>query len=253
MTRYISQHNPSMPQMAAFIEQLGREGIPHDSTIIYRGRNTVYTTNIKGNKLNIKAFKKTNSFNAYIYTTLRKSKAHRSYLNALRLLDLGINTPQPIGYGEVIDKHKLTYSYYVSEQIDVQNIRNWEEKADCEPLLRAFAKEIIKFHQAGVWHKDFSGGNILYSGNEVTGYKFYYVDLNRMEFGVKSRRKLMTMFRDMNHSAIETEKIARYYAQETGEDPDKIVQEALKAHNKCKHTRQRKKWLKSLFKWRKKA
>ena len=226
MTRYISQHNPSMPQMAAFIEQLGREGIPHDSTIIYRGRNTVYTTNIKGNKLNIKVFKKPNSFNAYIYTTLRKSKAHRSYLNALRLLDLGINTPQPIGYGEVIDKHKLTYSYYVSEQIDVQNIRNWEEKADCEPLLRALAKEIIKFHQAGVWHKDFSGGNILYSGNEVTGYKFYYVDLNRMEFGVKSRRKLMTMFRDMNHSAIETEKIARYYAQETGEDPDKIVQEA---------------------------
>jgi hypothetical protein len=107
---------------------------------------------------------------------------------------------------------------------------------------------MARLHKAGVWHKDFSGGNILYTFDAEKGYTFYYVDLNRMQFGVKSRRKLMSMFRDMNHSEAETQRIARYYAQETGQDPETVVREALEAHNECKRTRQRKQRLKRLFK-----
>lgn len=248
MTRFISDHNPAMPQMKTFVDNLTHNGVPADSEVIYRGRNTVFTTAHNGSLLNIKAFKKPSAFNAIVYTTLRKSKAHRSYLNALELIRLGFNTPLPVGYGEEINGLKLGKSYYVSEQIDAQNIRNWEDKPDCDALLKALAAEMARLHKAGVWHKDFSGGNILYTFDAQKGYTFYYVDLNRMQFGIKSRRKLMSMFRDMNHSAAETERIARYYAQETGQDPEIVVREALEAHNECVSTRQRKQRFKRLFK-----
>lgn len=248
MSRYITICNPQTSKLTHFLEDITVHGISFDTTVIYHGRNTVYTTIQQGVHLNIKAFKRPGFLNSVIYTTFRKSKAHRSYINALELIRLGFNTPQPIGFGEEINGLKLGRSYYISKQIEAQNIRNWEDKPDCDALLKALAGEMARLHKAGVWHKDFSGGNVLYTFDRENGYTFFYVDLNRMQFGVTSHRKLMSMFRDMNHSATETERIARYYAQETHQDPDIIVKEALEAHNECKRSRQRKKWLKSLFK-----
>ena len=44
--------------------------------------------------------------NSYVYTTLRKSKAERSYLNSKKLQQLGFRTPAIIAYAEVRRGHK---------------------------------------------------------------------------------------------------------------------------------------------------
>lgn len=248
MKQYIIVDNPQMQQLRQLVEEITHNGVPDDAAVIYKGRNTVYALKRGDDNINIKAFHRPSLFNAFVYTLFRKSKADRSFANASRLIQLGINSPTPIGYGEERDRHRLLRSYYFSNQLASQNMRDWEQKPDCEPLLRAFAQEIVKLHQAGVWHKDFSPGNILYTGNADEGYTFYYIDLNRMKFDVTDRAKLMSMFRAINLSHAETERIARYYAEAAGLNPDETARVALNELDKYLAGKRRKRWLKKLLK-----
>lgn len=249
--QHIFFHNESTPQFTSLVETTTKEGILPAAQVIYKGRNTVYSFPHPNGNVNIKAFRRPGLINSLVYTMFRKSKAQRSFEYASRLIEMGFHSPAPIGYGEERDGMRLKRSYYFSEQIEAQTLRDWEQKPDCEPLLRALAKEIVKLHRAGVWHKDFSPGNILYTGNENEGYTFYYIDLNRMQFNVTSRNKLMTMFKAINLSPGETERIARYYAEEAGEDPDKTAQIALKKLNQYLASKRRHHWLKKIFKRKK--
>lgn len=250
--RHIIFHNAAIPQFANFVEQTTLSGISPSAQVIYKGRNKVYCYAHPCGNVNIKAFRRPGLLNSLIYTTFRKSKAQRSFEYANRLIQMGFHSPTPIGYGEERKGLRLMRSYYFSEQLEAQNMRDWELKADCEPLLRALAQEMVKLHRAGVWHKDFSPGNILYTGNATDGYTFYYIDLNRMEFDVTNRCKLMSMFRAINLSPIETERIARHYAEAAGENPEEIVRIAVGELNNYLASKRRHRLLKKLFRRKKK-
>jgi tRNA A-37 threonylcarbamoyl transferase component Bud32 len=223
------------------------KGVPEGTEIIYKGRNTVYRMPVNGVTLIIKAFKLPNVINAYIYTTLRKSKAERSYINAKRLQQYGFLTPAVVAYAEVRDGMKLRESYYISEEFKGSEIREWEKLPDSESLLHALAGEMVKMHEAGVWHKDFSPGNVLYSGDKDKGYRFYYVDLNRMQFGVKSKKKLMSMFKSINLNREETLRLAREYAKVSGRPIAEVEAEANMAMDAYHKRRQDKQRLKKLL------
>lgn len=203
--------------------------LPENAEYIYRGgRNDLYRLPIGGKNFIVKDFKTPNIINRYVYTTLRKSKASRSYSNAMKMLGLGFKTPKPVAYIEFKKWGRLRYSFYISEELTGgEEMRQWEEKPNAEELLRAFAMEINRLHKAGVLHLDFSPGNILFIRNEDGSYDFHYVDLNRMKFGVYSRKRLMRMFRSINLKRAETERIARLYAEAAGLDADKTAAEAI--------------------------
>ena len=50
-----------------------------------------------------------------------------------------------------------------------------------EDRLLAFARYTAALHQAGILHLDYSPGNILIHHNEIDGYSFSLVDVNRMQ------------------------------------------------------------------------
>ncbi len=238
----------SNPLVARLAETLAKGGVPEQAKCIYKGRNRVYSLTLAdGSEVNIKAFKIPRGLNPYIYTLARKSKARRSFENSQRLLKMNILVPQPLGYVEVREGVKLTRSYYISRQIEAQNMRDWETKPDAEPLLRALAKEIVRFHKCGVLHKDFSPGNILYTGNQTDGYTFYYIDLNRMTFDVHDHHRLMTMFKAMNLDPEETARIGRYYGEAAGITPDIAENEARKALQTYLDKKSRKRRLKKML------
>lgn len=219
-------HSDSHRQL---LEQLAQRGIPDGSCRIYKGRNSLYAIpDPEGRgRLNIKDFHRPNFPNNIVYTNLRLSKARRSFENATRLLEMGFLTPEPIGWAEVKEGVRLTRSYYISRQLeDVDTVRDWERFPDCDRLLRALAGFMARLFEAGVWHKDFSPGNILFrrKGEE---YEFYLVDVNRMEFDVKSRSRLMGFFRCITTEPEQTRRLARYYAEVTGQDPEATEREAM--------------------------
>ena len=246
--RTIIRINPAYKSLTPFINELAEKGVPSDATIIYDARNKVYTLQREGYSLNVKAFKVPSFPNNYVYGNIRKSKARRSMENAERLMSMNIGTPHPVAYIEKRTATKMKESYFVSIQVDAKNVRNWLENPERETLLPALAKEILRLHEAGVYHKDFSPGNILYT-NDGGEYKFYLIDLNRMQFGSLNHAKKMSYFRCIYiESEEETAHLARLYAAAAGLDADAIEREArAELHKHFEHKRTINK-LKKIFK-----
>lgn len=242
--------------VAARYEEMVREvasgALPADARIVYKGRNRVFAICRGGEWLCVKAFRKPSLLNSYVYTHLRESKAKRSFEFANRLLTMGICTPEPIAYAEVKRRGRLLESYYISRYVEAENMRQWEDKPDAEPLLRAFAAEMVKIHRCGVLHKDFSPGNVLYVGPADGSYRFMLIDLNRMEFGVNNRSKLMRNFRAINLEAEQTRRLARYYAEAAGLDVGQTVEEASRQLEAYLRSKRRHRALKKIFKKKRK-
>ena len=207
---------------------------------IYSARNTIYRSDESGIDLTIKSFKIPHLLNRVIYTFFRKSKARRSYEYATKLLEMGINTPQPIAYIETFSCGLLSHSYYVCSMIDsAQNVRHWETSPDSDKIIEGTARMMALLHRNHVWHRDFTPGNILYDKN----WKFFLIDINRMQFDVTSRHKLMSNFSGIHdESPEEIGKLARKYAHLTGIDADSVAAEAIKLNHKF--------WVKRYRKWK---
>ncbi len=174
--------NKEQSEIESFISNFDVDG----KLLVKGSRNTIKIFPLNNLLLNIKAFKKPNLLNAFVYRFIRDSKAKRSYDYALKLLDKNIGTPQPIAYAEYNNGIGLGKSFYVCQHISTEytyrdlvenpNLKNYEE------ILRAFTRFCFKLHEAGVEFKDHSPGNTLIKINEDQSYSFYLVDLNRMQF-----------------------------------------------------------------------
>lgn len=212
--------------------------LPADAVPVYKGRNRVVTVNRAGHTVNIKAFRIPIFANRVAYGFLRRSKARRSYENALRLLSMGIATPAPLAYIEERRGALLANSYYLSiQEPDAVQLRGAEERPGFDELARRVAALMHQLHDNGVWMKDFSPGNVLYN---PAGGPLMLVDINRMEFGVRSRQKLMRNFANIFPTDEATATLARAY------DPE-AVEAALAERRRFIESRRRKSGLKKLL------
>lgn len=240
--------HPDFRHLAKFILDVTAHGLPDDSIEVYKSRNRIVWCSRDNVDINIKSFRLPNIVNRYVYASLRKSKAERSYLNALRLISLGFSTPQPIGFGEEYSPGRLRHSYYFSVQIKGEEMRCMERRPDCREQLNALGREMAGLHRAGVWMKDFSPGNVLSHRNSDGSYTFNYVDLNRIEFDCHKRSRLMQMFGAMVYTPEHLRMLSDGYAEAMGIDPDKAFADALESMKAFNRRKTRKKFLKKLFK-----
>lgn len=233
----------------AYIDSIARDGVPANAVSIYKGRNEVFSLDAPdGTVVNIKAFHTPRFPNSYIYTNLRQSKARRSYQNASRLIALGFSTPRPLAYVEEKRGGALRRSYYISEQVPFRTIRDWTTIPDCRQLVDDLGAEMHRMMCKGVYHRDFSPGNLLYEQLPDGHFRFYFVDLNRMEFGVTSQSKLMRMFRAITFDPEELRDLAAAYARAAGKPVESAVQEAFRQHRRYLDEKARLKKLKKIFK-----
>ena len=164
---------------------------------------------------------------------------------------MGFDTPDPVAYIEIHRGARLTRSYYICRQIDgAEDLRLWHLR-DAEamsPVLDALAQYMVRLHRAGVYHKDFSPGNILYR-KENGVYHFYLIDINRMIFGVHSRKRLMDNFSRIDIESPEaTADLARRYAIAAGISPEDTGTKALQRLQGYLRGKRRRRKLKRLFK-----
>lgn len=180
MTIYV---NPKYSEIEGFIKEMPFI-FPKSGDVIHSGRNTVKKIKVNGLVINIKSFKIPILINRIIYKYFRKSKAERSFKYAHTLLKMGIKTPEPIGYIEKSKNGLFTESYYISVHEEVQgtmkDIYNLPTNKG-EELIKSFTDYTAYLHKKGVFHKDYSPGNILYKKVEQN-YHFFLVDLNRIKF-----------------------------------------------------------------------
>lgn len=215
--------------------------------IIYSARNTIYRNSVKGIDLTVKCFKTPSFFNRIVYTYFRESKAKRSYENAVKLTDLSVGTPTPIAYIEIYKSGLIEKSFYICGMLDAKDIRWWDKIENNDILLGHLGNFIASLHSKGVFHKDFSPGNILYDAN----FNFYLIDINRMSFNVYSRNILMQNFKCLHDSPEETARLAAKYAVNyPADESNAIINDALNARKKYKSQQAFKRRIKNLVKFR---
>jgi len=156
-----------------------------ESRTIFQKRNIIKIINYKEEDYVVKSFKIPHILNQVIYRFFRDSKAKRSYVNSVKLKELGINTPQPIGYKEIYKNCLFKNSYYISEFFDydyeIRAVLKSKEFANRDEILKEFIKFTYDLHNKGVYHIDYSPGNILVKQID-NKYSFFIIDVNRMQF-----------------------------------------------------------------------
>lgn len=193
-------------------------------TVGHGNRNTVKYFVVNDLKLNFKSFKQHNIINRHVYKYYRKSKSRRSYEYAQMLLDKGFFTPNPVAFIENHDFIGVTSSYYVSEQLEYVFTLNEALYTpgflDREKIIKEYTNLIFQLHEKGIEFIDNAGGNFLIKKEKDT-YRFYMVDLNRMNFHqeIDIAKRLHNFERLTNDEEI-IQLISAEYARLSGQSPE---------------------------------
>jgi len=208
---------------------------------IHKARNEIKITDFNDESLVIKSFKVPNIINKIIYTFFKSSKAKKSYDNSLKIINF---VPKPIGFIEFKKFALIKDSYFISENFKYDfTIREAlldNSFMDKGKIFKEFAKFTLKLHEAGIFHLDYSPGNILIK-KEDTGYIFKIVDINRMQFinlTLNDRLKNFSKLWAKNEDLII---IIKEYAKLFNADETLCIKNAIKYSQAHKDKKNRKK------------
>ena len=158
------------------VKQVGDFDRWTEGEIIDNRRNTLRLTE----GVVVKQFKTPNILRGIWYGMFGKSKARRSYEYALQMQGL---TPEPVAYREVRYFGVLRESWYACRQSECTHTfkelidnPSFPRRAD---ILRAIGRFTAGLHRRGIWHPDYSQGNILFNED---GSRIEVIDLNRIRW-----------------------------------------------------------------------
>jgi len=221
----------------------------YDDTI-HKARNVLKVIPLHDINTVVKAFRIPNAINQFAYAYIRKSKAYKSYFNAIRLEELDVNTPSPIGFIEFYRNGFFKESYFLSKHhpydFTMADVRD-NNPSDKKEILEAFSKFTYELHQKGVWHVDYSGGNILINKTD-NGYDFSLVDINRMEFKTVTDYEGLENFNKLWLKEEDLILLAQSYAELAKLDTQKAIEEIQLQDKKLKEHVLRRRKLKAFFK-----
>lgn len=171
--------NPQAPLPGNFVQTLP-DFFSTQGEIIHNARNQIRVFDVNHRKINVKKFCIPPIVNRILYSLgWRTPKAKTTYHNAQEILKRGFHTPAPYGYRIERKGGLINFSYFISEQ--VENVRPVRDAANDPALIRALAQYTADMHAKGLWHKDFTPGNILFRV-ENGQHQFLLVDINRFRF-----------------------------------------------------------------------
>ncbi|TLS72921.1 hypothetical protein FE246_00095 [Aliarcobacter thereius] len=214
-----------------------------NSNTIHKARNEIKVINHQNIDLVVKAFKIPHILNRFIYTFFRDSKAKKSYEYAFKIEN---STPSPIGYIEFYENFLIKDSYFISEKFDYDfTIReplldiNFPNK---NGIFKAFAKFTFFLHEKGIYHLDYSPGNILIK-KENDNFIFKIVDINRMKFLDMDIELRMKNFSKLWAKDEDLEFIIKEYAKLYKKNEEELCKKAIDFSKKHKNFKNFKKIL----------
>jgi len=243
MKRIVIKINPEFRTLNKFINEL-EENFEKGGDTIKNHRNIIKIFNWNDTLVCVKNFGRLTLFNRWAYGTFRESKAKRSYDYALKLIDLGINSPSPIAYIDKFSKNNvLQYSSYICIYEDktevLENIiksKLYSDK-DKKSIISQYIKLIdSKFLKNGITSRDFNSGNALVTNKENGEYDFSFVDLNRLEFKKECKKKyIYKMLSNISFDDTIIKYISEVYAKlnnlTASEVENNIYKSIKKRHN----------------------
>lgn len=220
--------NPTYKHLRKFIEDVP-VCFENKGKTIYASRNIIKVMSVDGLELNVKRYGIPAFLNRIIYSFFRVPKGERAFTYPQKLLSKGFETPEPIAYIEQREKGLIKYSYFISLQVPYR--RKFYEFGDadittCRDIVVAFARYTAALHEAGIMHKDYSPGNILF--DKVDGvWRFSLIDINRMYFGRVSVKEGCANFARLWGQKAFFILLAEEYAAHRGANKEQCVEWVL--------------------------
>ena len=179
-------HDKFAAQRQAILN-LAQDGAAHGVMVMQDNRNVVTKVELPEGTFVVKDFRGMYFLNRLAYSIFRKSKAVRSFEHSERLNAMGILTPDPVAWIDDYSMGVLRKSIFISTYFPYKTLQRFiADNQSGEPdfkeeLLKHLAAFAFRIHQKGVFHEDFSVGNIFVIPKDA-GYDFALTDLNRMRF-----------------------------------------------------------------------
>lgn len=222
------QINPAYKPLKGFMESIPSR-FENEGKTIYASRNIIKVMSANGIEFNVKRYGVPAFMNRVIYSFFRLPKGRRAFVYPQRLLSKGFETPMPVAYIEQRVCGLIRYSYFISLQVPYR--RNFYEFGDadindCREIVVAFARYTAALHEAGIMHKDYSPGNILFDKVD-NAWHFSLVDINRMYFGKVSIEDGCANFARLWGQKAFFILLAEEYAKARKADPQECMQRVL--------------------------
>ena len=202
-----------------------------EGNYIHSGRNKIKLFKEKEYQIVVKSFRKPNFINRLVYSNFRASKARRSYEYAMKLIASGIGTPTPIGYYEQKSLFLFSKSYYASLQSDCnytfKDLIENPKFPDRNEILKSIGRFTAELHDKGIWHRDYSAGNILFQQKNQK-IDIEILDLNRMEFGIVDLEKGCKNFERLNIDSESLTLMVKEYATVRDFNQNLCIENVLK-------------------------
>ena len=189
-------------------------------------RNVVTKVETTDGTFVVKDFRGMYLLNRLAYSIFRKSKAIRSFEHSERLNEMGFLTPDPVAW---IDDYALGFlrrsifisAYFPYKTLQQFIVENEGRSGDFKQLLlEQLAAFAFRLHQKGVYHQDFSVGNIFVIPMD-SGYDFALTDLNRMRFlRSLSYEGAIGNFRKIQLDRTDLEVFITHYARLSSQSPE---------------------------------
>lgn len=225
--------NVTSPTLQRFLQELPWR-FAQEGREIFKNRNAIRQYDVGEVSVVVKQFTLPIRFNRFVYRWLRKTKAQRSFEYATRLRAIGVGSPEPLAFVDTGSLFQVGYCYYASRTSQLRyNFRQAveEEQPDEAEILRAIARTTARMHEGGFWHKDYSGGNILW--DRVNGeIAVEIIDLNRMRLGSVSLELGCAAFDRLDISEAQQRTMAEAYAAVRGFDAEICFQCVVAARNR---------------------
>lgn len=227
MTRYSLRVQPGYRRFKPFFENMP-QWFDGKGTVLHAKRNVVKAVRLAdGTPVVVKRYCVPHLVPRLCYTFGRRSKARRAYDFALRLHDLGVDTPAPVACLEERTCGLFGLSYFVCRRDDRPslNVLYTLEGSERETLIDAFADFLVCLHGKGFLHGDPNLSNILYEQRPDGTVRFSVIDINRSRFCRQPSRK--TCLRNLvrvTHNRELMGAIVGSYARRRGWDEQESVQ-----------------------------
>ena len=233
--------NPRYSFLSQYIEQIPNK-FESLTEILYKDRNVIKADQVANVKLVIKSFHRNYLTNRIRYSFFHPSKAKRAYNNGLELIQRGFLTPDPIAFIERFKYGLLDESFFVCVRTEFTKLE-FHFATGGEQLMKDLAGFTFNLHKSGIYHLDYSNGNILCK-KENGQYQFSLIDNNRMKFGKFSYRHRLENFRLLGLSHEHLVIVAREYARLEGRDKEEAVEHVIRSERKHSERRKLRKRLK---------
>ena len=218
--------HPDFEALRGFVLSLPERFDKNEGIVIHKGRIELRKMEYKGREYVVKSFHRPNFINRFVYGIFRPSKAKRSYDHAELYRNIGVGTPQPIGYLNVRSGLLFDRSYYVSCLSACPYVYNdlFKQKFEYEEdVLREIGRVTAVLHEHGYAHKDYGRENILFQ-KTPEGIKLEIVDLNRMFIGTIGMKAGCKNFERLPATPQMHRWMAEEYAKARGFDVEKCFE-----------------------------